>query len=42
MMSSCKLGVFSECGDYESEPIIFENEKDIIKSLSTEQIKEYI
>ena len=36
---SCKLGAFSECGDYESEPIIFENENDLIKKLSTEQIE---
>ena len=36
----CKLGVFSECGDYETEPIIFENEIDIIENLSTEVIED--
>ena len=36
----CKLGVFSECGDYEVKPMIFENEKDIIKSLSESTINE--
>ncbi len=35
----CKLGVFSECGDYELEPIIFDDEKDIIESLTVERIK---
>ena len=34
----CKLGVFSQCGDYETEPVIFENEIDIIKNLSREVI----
>ena len=29
----CKLGAYSECGDYESEPTIFENEYNIIKKL---------
>ena len=36
---SCKLGVFSECGDYESEPTIFENERDAIRELSKNQIE---
>ncbi len=35
----CKLGAFSECGDYESEPIIFENENDLIKKLSKKKIE---
>jgi len=34
-----KLGVFSECGDYESDPIIYENEKKIISKLDDENIK---
>tara|TARA_Y100000591_G_scaffold280792_1_gene260189 strand:- start:12 stop:890 length:879 start_codon:yes stop_codon:yes gene_type:complete len=34
----CKLGAFSECGDYESEPIIFENEYNTIKKLSKKNI----
>ena len=28
----CKLGVFSECGDFESEPIEYNDEKIIIES----------
>ena len=36
----CKLGVFSQCGDYETEPVRFENEIDIIKNLSIEEIKD--
>ncbi len=36
----CKLGAFSECGDYESEPIIFENEYNTIKKLSKKNIVE--
>ena len=36
----CKLGAFSECGDYESEPIIFENEYNSIKKLSKKNIIE--
>ena len=35
----CKLGVFSQCGDYETEPITFENETEIINNLSTEVIE---
>ena len=35
----CKLGVFSQCGDYETEPIIFENEIEIINNLSREVIE---
>ena len=35
----CKLGVFSQCGDYEIEPITFENETEIITNLSTEVIE---
>ena len=35
----CKLGVFSQCGDYETEPITFENETEIINDLSIEVIK---
>ena len=34
----CKLGVFSQCGDYETEPITFENETEIINNLSREVI----
>ena len=26
-MVQCKLGVYSDCGDYESQPISFQNEK---------------
>ena len=33
----CKLGVFSECGDFESKPIEFDDEKLIICNLQ-EQI----
>ena len=36
----CKLGVFSQCGDYETEPITFENEIDIINNLSIEVIED--
>ncbi len=35
----CKLGVFSQCGDYETEPVTFENEIEIINNLSIEVIK---
>ena len=35
----CKLGVFSQCGDYETEPIIFENETEIINNLSIKVIE---
>lgn len=28
------LGAFSECGDYESQPIIFENESNLVEKLS--------
>ena len=35
----CKLGVFSQCGDYEREPITFENEIEIINNLSTDVIE---
>ena len=35
----CKLGVFSQCGDYETEPITFENEIEIINNLSKEVIQ---
>ena len=35
----CKLGVFSQCGDYETEPITFENETEIINNLSREVIE---
>ena len=35
----CKLGVFSECGDYETEPITFENETETINNLSREVIE---
>jgi tRNA pseudouridine55 synthase len=33
-----KLGVFSECGDFESDPIEYENEKKIISKLNDEEI----
>lgn len=36
----CKLGVFSQCGDYEIEPVTFENEIDIINNLSIEVIED--
>ena len=35
----CKLGVFSQCGDYETEPVTFENETEIINNLSREVIE---
>ncbi|GIR42955.1 MAG: hypothetical protein CM15mP53_08710 [Ectothiorhodospiraceae bacterium] len=35
----CKLGVFSQCGDYETEPVTFENEIEIINNLSIEVIE---
>jgi len=34
----CKLGAYSKCGDYESEPIIFESEYNTIKKLSKKNI----
>ena len=34
-----KLGVFSECGDYESEPHIYDNEKIVINNLNENDIK---
>ena len=34
----CKLGAFSECGDYETEPIIFQNEYDTINKLTKKNI----
>ena len=36
----CKLGVFSECGDFEFKPIIYSNEKIIIENLREDIIKE--
>ena len=36
----CKLGVFSECGDFESEPIEYSDEKFIIKNLQEQIIKD--
>ena len=38
-MVQCKLGVYSDCGDYESQPISFQNEKSIINSLTTSTVK---
>ena len=35
----CKLGVFSECGDFESEPIEYSDEKLIIHNLKEQTIK---
>jgi tRNA pseudouridine55 synthase len=35
----CKLGVFSECGDFESEPIEYNNEKATISNLKVQTIK---
>ena len=35
----CKLGVFSQCGDYETEPVTYENETEIINNLSLEVIE---
>ena len=35
----CKLGVFSQCGDYETEPVTFENETEIINNLSIEVVE---
>lgn len=34
-----KLGVFSECGDFESDPIEYEHEKEIISRLNNDTIK---
>jgi len=36
----CKLGVFSKCGDFESEPIEYSDEKLIINNLKEKTIKE--
>ncbi len=36
----CKLGVFSKCGDYETEPIAFEDEIDVVNNLSKEVIED--
>ena len=36
----CKLGAFSECGDFESEPIEYSDEKFIIKNLQEQIIKD--
>ena len=36
----CKLGVFSECGDFESKPIEFDDEKLIICNLQEQIIKD--
>ncbi len=36
----CKLGVFSKCGDYESKPIEYNDEKLIINSLKEQTIKD--
>lgn len=36
----CKLGVFSECGDFESKPIEYNDEKPIIHNLKEEKIKD--
>ena len=38
----CKLGVFSECGDFETEPISYPNEKEIINNLSKDSIKKIL
>ena len=35
----CKLGVFSECGDFESEPIKYDDEKSTISTLQEQTIK---
>jgi len=35
----CKLGVFSECGDFESEPIEYNDEKSAIYNLQEQTIK---
>ena len=35
----CKLGVFSECGDFESEPIKYNDEKLTIQNLREQTIK---
>lgn len=35
----CKLGVFSECGDFETDPIEYNDEKSIILSLQEQTIK---
>ena len=34
----CKLGVYSECGDFESEPVVYNNEKLIIHKLKEQRI----
>ncbi len=36
----CKLGAFSECGDFESKPITFNDEKKIISTLQEQTIKD--
>ena len=36
----CKLGAFSECGDFESEPIEYSDEKLIIHNLKEQTIKD--
>jgi tRNA pseudouridine55 synthase len=36
----CKLGAFSECGDFESEPIEYKDEKLIIHNLKEQTIKD--
>ena len=36
----CKLGVFSECGDFESKPIKYDDEKLIIHNLQEQTIKD--
>ncbi len=36
----CKLGVFSECGDFESKPIEYADEKSIIHDLQEQTIKD--
>ena len=33
-----KLGIFSKCGDFESDPIEFKNERELISKLDTETI----
>lgn len=35
----CKLGVYSKCGDFESEPVIYEDEKKTIIDLQQQTIK---
>jgi len=36
----CKLGVFSECGDLETEPVQFKDEKIIIQNLQEQIVKD--